>query len=59
MFSGTPLLRQYMPYTNMTGLYVYNGEFAGVYSRLSDGRVVSTQYNEKAVPTLFVKEPAE
>lgn len=46
----------FVPYTNMTGLYVYNGDFAGVYSRLSDGRVVSTQYNEKAIPTLFVKE---
>lgn len=48
----------FIPYTNMTGLYVYNGDFAGVYSRLSDGRVVSTQYNEKAIPTLFVKEDA-
>jgi len=48
----------FVPYTNMTGLYVYNGDFAGVYSRLSDGRVVSTQYNEKAIPTLFVKEDA-
>lgn len=43
-------------YTNMTGLYVYNGKFAGVYSRLSDGYVISTQYNEKTIPTLFVKE---
>ncbi len=43
-------------YANMTGLYVYNGEFAGVYSRLADGRVVSTQYNEKAIPTLYVKD---
>lgn len=49
---------EFLPYTNMTGLYVYNGEFAGVYSRLSDGRIVSTQYNEKAVPTLFVRDKA-
>lgn len=47
---------EFRDYTNMTGLYVYNGQFAGVYSRLSDSHVISTQYNEKAIPTLFVKE---
>ena len=41
-------------FTNMTGLYVYNGQFAGVYSRCSDGGVISTQYNERSIPTLFV-----
>lgn len=43
------------PYTNMSGLFVYNGEMAGVYSRLSDGGIISSQYNEKAVATLYVK----
>lgn len=43
----------FMEYSNMSGLYVYNGEFAGVYSRLSDGGIISTQYNEKTIPTLF------
>lgn len=41
-------------YANMTGLYVYNGQFAGVYSRCSDGGVISTQYNERSIPTLFM-----
>lgn len=44
------------PYTNMTGLYVYNGEFAGIYSRLSTGGIISSQYNERAVATLVVKD---
>lgn len=43
-------------YTNMTGLYVYQGEMAGVYSRLSTGGIISSQYNERAVATIVVKE---
>lgn len=42
-------------YSNMSGLYVYNGYFAGVYSRCSDGGIISTQYNEKTIPTLFLR----
>ena len=45
-----PLWKQY---TNMSGLFVYNGEMAGVYSRLSDGGIISSQYNEKAVATMY------
>ena len=41
-------------YTNMSGLFVYNGEMAGVYSRLSDGGIISSQYNEKAVATMYI-----
>lgn len=46
----------YQMYSNLTGLYVYDGKFAGVYSRLSDSGIISTQYNEKTVPTLFIKQ---
>ena len=49
---------QLVPYTNMSGLYVYNGEFAGIYSRLSTGGIISSQYNERAVATLMVQEEA-
>lgn len=42
-------------YTNMSGIFVYNGQMAGVYSRLSDGGIISSQYNEKAVATMYVK----
>lgn len=47
---------EFYPYSNLTGLYVYNGHFAGVYSRLSDSGIISSQYNEKAVPTIFLEE---
>lgn len=39
-------------YTNMSGLFVYDGKFSGVYSRLSDGGIISSQYNERSVPSL-------
>ncbi|MBS7299044.1 MAG: hypothetical protein KIG65_08200 [Eubacteriales bacterium] len=42
---------QFKMYSNLTGLYVYDGMFAGVYSRLSDGGIISSQYNEKSVVT--------
>lgn len=47
---------EFIDYTNMTGLYVYNGKFAGVYSRCSDAGIISTQYNEKSIATLFLKD---
>ncbi len=43
---------RFLPYTNMAGLYVYGGELAGIYSRLSTGGIISSQYNERAVATL-------
>ena len=47
---------EFKDYTNMSGLFVYNGRLAGVYSRLSDGGIISSQYNEKAVPSLVLTE---
>lgn len=47
---------EFYPYSNLTGLYVYNGKFSGVYSRLSDSGIISSQYNEKAVPTIFLED---
>lgn len=46
----------FKPYTNMSGLFVYDGALAGIYSRLSDGGIISSQYNEKAVATLVLEE---
>lgn len=48
-----PILKEY---NNLTGIYVYGGRFAGVYSRMADGGIISSQYNEKTVATLFVQE---
>lgn len=47
---------EFKPWHNLTGLYVYNGKFAGVYSRLADTGIVSTQYNERMIPTFFLKD---
>lgn len=46
---------KFVGYSNMAGLFVYNGKFAGVYSRLSDGGIISSQYNEKSVATLMLE----
>lgn len=41
-------------YYNLTGLYVYDSHPAGMYSRVSLTPIISTQYSEKTLPTLFV-----
>lgn len=40
---------------NLTGMYVYNGKFTGIYSRISKEPIISTQYNEMALATVIVK----
>lgn len=40
---------------NLTGLFVYNGRFRGIYSRISFDKMISTQYNEMSLPTVVVK----
>lgn len=47
---------EFKDYANMSGLFVYDGQLAGIYSRLSDGGIISSQYNEKAVPTLVLEQ---
>lgn len=41
-------------YSNITGMYVYNGTFYGIYSRIAECSVISTQYSEMAIPTIVV-----
>jgi len=41
--------------SNLSGLFVYNGKFSGVYSRISFEQMISTQYNEMSVPTVLVR----
>lgn len=43
-------------YSNLTGLYVYNGKLKGVYSRASEGKLISSQHGERTIPTVLVKE---
>lgn len=41
---------------NLTGLFAYGGTFRGVYSRISGSEIISTQYSEMALPTIFAKK---
>jgi len=56
LVEDNPVWKQY---TNMSGIFVYNGAMAGVYSRLSDGGIISSQYNEKAVATMYIDNSAK
>lgn len=46
----------FMNVSNLTGLFVYDGEFQGIYSRVSRGKIISTQYSEIALPSIVVAE---
>lgn len=41
-------------YSNLTGLYVYNGKFAGVYSRQSEKEIISTEHDENDIASLIL-----
>ena len=48
-----PMLQKY---SNLTGLYVYNGKFAGVYSRQSVKEIISSSYDENDIATVWLRE---
>ncbi|MCI8408183.1 MAG: glutathionylspermidine synthase family protein [Lachnospiraceae bacterium] len=41
-------------YSNLTGLYVYNGKLAGVYSRQSVKEIISTEHDENDIASLVI-----
>lgn len=43
-------------YYNLTGVYVYDGVAQGIYSRVSLSPIISSQYSEKTLPTVLVRE---
>ena len=45
---------KYQNYSNITGLFVYGGEYAGAYSRIAKNSIISTQYSEMSLPTIIV-----
>lgn len=45
-------------HSNLTGLYVYNGVFAGVYSRQANHEIISSAYDENDIATITLKERA-
>ncbi len=42
-------------HSNLTGLYVYNGVFAGVYSRQANHEIISSAYDENDIATIKIK----
>ena len=48
----------YKKYSNITGMYLYGGKLAGLYSRIAKNSIISTQYSEMSLPTIIVKEKA-
>lgn len=46
---------KFQEYSNITGMYVYNGTFYGIYSRIAECSVISTQYSEMAIATMVVR----
>lgn len=47
---------EYKKYSNITGIYMYGGRFAGLYSRIARNSIISTQYSEMSLPTVIVSE---
>ena len=42
-------------YSNLTGIFCYNGKPYGAYSRMADGDIISTQYDEKTIATVVIE----
>jgi glutathionylspermidine synthase len=40
-------------FSNLMGVFCYNGKPYGLYSRVADGEIISTQYDEKALATVL------
>lgn len=50
---------KFTKYSNLTGLYVYNGKLKGIYSRQSNKEIISTQYDENVIASLIIKNKKE
>ena len=47
------------PYTNLSGLYLYNGRFTGVFSRLGPEPVISKKTGGITAATIWVDAVVE
>lgn len=47
---------KYRNYSSITGLFVYNGKFKGIYSRIAKTSIISTQYSEMSLPSIVAIE---
>lgn len=47
---------KFKKYSNLLGLYLYNGKFAGVYARQSEKEIISTDYDENDIGSLWAEK---
>lgn len=47
---------QFELYSNLTGMYMYNGVFSGLYSRQSIKEIISTDYDENDLASIVVNK---
>lgn len=47
---------EFVNVSNLTGLFVYGGKLAGIYSRISKSEIISTQYSEMSLPSFLVED---
>lgn len=45
----------YIQISNITGMFIYNGNLHGLYSRVSKTGIISTQYSEMTLPTMIAQ----
>jgi rRNA processing protein Krr1/Pno1 len=50
---------EYKKYSNITGLFLYNGKFSGIYTRIAKNSIISTQYSEMSLPSIVVSEKSK
>jgi len=46
---------EFKEFSNITGLFCYNEKMKGIYSRLSNGGIISSMHNEKTVASIVLK----
>ena len=48
------LYEGFRDHINMTGIYVFNGQFGGIFHRQAVGSAIISEVNERSMPTLFI-----
>ncbi len=46
---------EFFQYSNLTGMFMYDGKLAGIYSRQSAHEIISTEYDENDIASMIVK----
>ena len=46
---------RFINYSNLTGLFLYDGKFSGAYSRISDDTIIAEQYDENDIGSYVIR----